>query len=136
MQIIKFLSVGIWSLVALLLWGCNRYTTATPTTNVSTYPKVLERAKKDHRNIVMQSGVNYYTMTSFDMDKAKRQMTITLDKVDSLHRSTKTTGMTSQPMNSSFKPSVYVIMKDSISYTLDEPHTIPIERITRIETRD
>ena len=117
----------------------NQYSQSKSVTETSAYPKTLERAMKNKRYFVMHSGINLYTVTSIDLDRPKQQMTVTLDKVDSLHlayfknpaiRSDKTRE------SPSLKPEIHVYMKDSTSYTLDEPHTIPVERVARIELLD
>ncbi|MCW3110361.1 MAG: hypothetical protein JWQ09_4867, partial [Segetibacter sp.] len=58
--------------------GCtNDYFKTKPVTPVSAYPKAIEKAKKDKRYFIMQSGINIYTITSVDLDNAKQQMTVT-----------------------------------------------------------
>jgi len=96
------------------------------------FPGVLERAQKDKKYIILYSGVNIYSVVSAQTDKAKEHMTVQLDKVDS----TKLTGgVSANTTGNSVIPGlskVYVYMKDSTSYTLDEPHTIPLANVSRI----
>lgn len=117
----------------------NHYSQSNTIAETSAYPKTLERAMKDKRYFMMQSGVNIYTVTSIDVHKGKQQITVTLDKPDSLHlawfnnpglRTTKTAE--GKPV----QREVHVFMKDSTSYTLDEPHTIPMTKVGRVELLD
>jgi hypothetical protein len=82
----------------------------------------------------MQSGINIYTVTSVDLDQAKKQMTVTLDKVDSLRLVNFKNSVSQQNQQNDSKKEIHIYMKDSTSYTLDEPHTIPLERIAKVET--
>jgi len=113
--------------------GCsNRNYPASPVTSSAVFPGVLERAQKDKKYIILYSGVNIYSVVSAQTDKAKEHMTVQLDKVDS----TKLTGgVSANTTGNSVIPGlskVYVYMKDSTSYTLDEPHTIPLANVSRI----
>jgi hypothetical protein len=125
---------------AFLLYGCtNQLAGEKSVTNTSAFPTMLERAMKNKRYFIMQSGVNIYTVTSIDLDKRKQQMTVTLDRADSLRvvyfkNPTLTTNQTAGSQAQMHE--IHVYMKDSTSYTLDEPHTIPIERVSRIELVD
>lgn len=121
--------------------GCsNSYTKAKTVTSVSAYPAAIQKALKAHRYFLMKSGINLYTVTSVDLDQAKQQMTVTLDKVDSTRLIA-----ASKPLNSPYKPQkgerasssqIHLYMTDSTSYTLDEPHTIPLVKVGRVELVD
>ena len=78
----------------------------------------------------MHSGVDTFAVTSLLVEKTKQQFTVHLDKLDSLHRlhfnNPKALG----------EKRIYLHMRDSASYTLDEPHTIPLARIEKIELAD
>ena len=118
--------------VAVTLWGCSSHVfTAEPVTDASKYPSVLERAQKKHWYMYMQSGLNHYTIASVDMDNGKQQMTVTLNKVDSskLIISNNSQNTASQKATRQ----IHVFMNDSTTYTLDEPHTIPMTHVGRIE---
>ena len=123
-----------------ILWSCsNQYSQSKNISKASVYPAALERAMKNKRYFVMKSGINLYTVTSIDLDKAKQQMTVTLDKLDSLHLAYFNNPQIRSNANAQGKPlqpEIHVYMKDSISYTLDEPHTIPVEKVARIELLD
>lgn len=123
------------------VWACaNNYYTAKPVTPASKYPSAINKARKDKRYFIMQSGINIYSVTSVDLDDAKQQITVTLDKVDSSHlvyltnpevrRSKAKEG--EKPVRSEIR----LYMKDSASYTLDEPHTIPLAKVGRVELLD
>jgi hypothetical protein len=137
MKTFSYCIATIFCFFALNLFcGCNHYSTANPATDVSTYPKILERSKKDKRYFIMQSGVNLYTITSVDLDQAKKQITVTLDKVDSLRLVHFKNPAARQNQQNGLGHETHVYMKDSTSYTLDEPHTIPTEKIARIEMQN
>ncbi|MDQ6813632.1 MAG: hypothetical protein M3040_07850 [Bacteroidota bacterium] len=119
------------------LWACSNQISQSKTISQSNeYPATLEKAMKNKRYFLMQSGINLYTVTSLDLDKAKKQMTVTLDKVDSLHLAQfKNAALRSNKRNegASMQPQINVYLKDSTSYTLDEPHTISVNNVARIE---
>jgi hypothetical protein len=79
--------------------------------------------------MIMHSGVDTFSVTSVVVERSKRQFTVQLGKLDSLYQATLTAPAPAK------KP-VRLIMRDSTSYTLDEPHTIPLNRIARIELAD
>lgn len=85
----------------------------------------------------MQSGINIYHVNSVDLDKAKKQLTVTLDKVDSLrlvyfkNPALRTSGQSTA--NAATNHEIHMYMKDSTSYTLDEPHTLPVNNVARVE---
>jgi len=121
--------------------GCSRHQLqTTPVTSAASYPNVIEQAKKDQRYILLKSGINLYTVTSVDLDKAKQEMTVTLNEVDSSHLvSLKNFDAKSyKPKKGDSKPSsaIHLYMNDSTSYTLDEPHTIPLAKVGRVELVD
>lgn len=79
--------------------------------------------------MVMHSGVDTFAVTSVVVERSKRQFTVQLGKLDSLYQATLTAPAPAK------KP-IHLFMRDSTSYTLDEPHTIPLNRIARIELAD
>ena len=120
----------------LALFGCNHYFTARPVSTISEFPAAIEQAKEAHRFFVMKAGLNAYTVTSVDLDKAKQQMTVTLNTLDSAHLL-----YLSNPGSRLRKPTkspseIHMYMRDSTSYTLDEPHTIPLNNIGRLQLLD
>ena len=75
----------------------------------------------------MYSGVDTYRVTSAQVEKTKKQFTVHLAKVDSLHAADlKKPGSTSGQI-------IQMYMRDSASYTLDEPHTILINKVAKID---
>lgn len=127
-------------LFSIILSSCsNQYAQSNTITETSAYPKALERAMKNKRYFMMQSGLNIYTVTSIDVHKGKQQITVTLDKPDSMHLAWfKNPGLRTT-RTAEGKPAqreVHVFMKDSTSYTLDEPHTIPVNKVGRVELLD
>src|SRR4051812_9103112 len=67
------------------IYGCGNHLTAKSVTATAGFPDAIDDARKDKRYFIMKSGLNIYTITSVDLDRAKQQMTVTLDKVDSSH---------------------------------------------------
>jgi len=120
--------------VLAAFWGCSHL--ANPSTDAASYPRILEKAKNNKRYFIMQSGINLYSVTSIDLDRTKKQMTVTLDKADSLRLVHFKNPGTQQNQQQSVANEIHIYMKDSTSYTLDEPHTIPLERIAKVETAD
>lgn len=121
--------------------GCfNRQMQTKPVTSTSSYPDAIEQAKKDQRYFLLKSGINLYTVTSVDLDKAKQEMTVTLNEVDSSHlvnlKNFDSRGY--KPKKGDTKPAsaIHLYLTDSTSYTLDEPHTIPLAKIGKVELVD
>ena len=122
--VIAFITLGT-------LAGCSVHHNDTKwVTRTAAYPKILERAKKDKRYIMMYSGVDTYTVTSVLIGKAKQQFTVTLNRLDSLHQANRTN------LKALGEKPVSLYMRDSTSYTLDEPHTIPFSKVARIEVAE
>jgi hypothetical protein len=120
----------------LVACGGNSYP-AGPVTSTNAYPRILEKARKDKKYVVMYSGVNVYNVQSVEVDKIKQHMTVQLDKIDSIQLSYKTASDTVSRKPANGQPAalskILLYMKDSTSYTLDEPHTIPLANLGRIE---
>jgi hypothetical protein len=96
-------------------------------TRTSAYPRVIEQARKDKSYFIMHSGLDTFAITSLLVEKNKQDFTVYLNKLDSARRS-----MLANPGSASQKL-VHLYMSDSTSYTLDEPHTIPLKKVVRIE---
>ena len=73
----------------------------------------------------MYSGVDTFAVTSIALERRSREFTVQLAKADSLQRAVNSKLPTSNKK-------IYIYMKDSTSYTLDEPHTIPLKNINRL----
>ena len=99
----------------------------------SGYPAAIERAQKKKWYMVLHSGINVYSITAVQLDKAKQQATVQLDRVDSLYL---TPGSQLAPSAKSRTASMHWYTSDSASYTLDEPHTIALDKVTRMERVD
>ncbi|OLY94171.1 hypothetical protein SAMN05444008_105267 [Cnuella takakiae] len=112
------------SILSAAISGCAGSNSTT--TQTGAYPRVLERAKKNARSIILHSGVDSFAVTSVVVERSKRQFTVQLGKLDSSYQATLTGP-------SSGREPLRLYMLDSTSYTLDEPHTIPITKIGRIE---
>ena len=84
--------------------------------------------------MMLHSGINLYSITSVDIDKSKKQMTVQLDKADSLHLAGSKVA-TGTPLNGiqAASQEMHLYMTDSTSYTLDEPHTIMLDKVARLE---
>ncbi|WP_018616561.1 hypothetical protein [Segetibacter koreensis] len=139
MKTSPFYSIAIFAFIfSFAFSSCsNGYLNAKTVTSQSKYPGVIERAKKDQRYFILQSGINVYNITSVDLDKAKKEMTVTLDKVDSSRlvnvKNVETNGYQLKKGEDSVLSKIYLYMKDSTSYTFDEPHTIPLDKVSRVE---
>lgn len=142
MKTFRFCRAAFFAFIlSCALSGCsNSYLKAKPVTPASSYPAAIEQAKKDQRYFLLKSGINLYTVTSVDLDKAKQQMTVTLDKVDSSHLgNVKSFGSNRYKPKKGETPissAIHLYMIDSTSYTLDEPHTIPLNKVGRVELLD
>jgi hypothetical protein len=136
-----FFIPGILAAIVLFaFWACaSSNFHSKPVTDTSSYPSIIERAKKNKRYFIMQSGINVYNVTSVDLDKAKKQLTVTLDKVDSLRlvyfkNPGLKQGQTQRAVDATHE--IHMYMKDSTSYTLDEPHTLLLNNVARVELSD
>jgi hypothetical protein len=137
MTIYKYFSSAICAFIlAWVLSACSNSYQGKSITRSSAFARTIERAK-DNRYTIMHSGLEVYHITSVQMDRARQQMTVQLDKVDSLHLSNVKTSESraNTPKTGALgvTPEMHVYMKDSTSYTLDEPHTILLNKVARIE---
>jgi hypothetical protein len=114
---------------AILLYSLSACSidTTKPVTRTSAYPRVIERAKKDNRYFIMSSGVDTFVVSSVLLEKKKQQFTVHLDRLDSIH---KVHINNPKALN---EKRIHLYLQDSASYTLDEPHTIPLSKVERIE---
>lgn len=139
MKTLRFCSTAFFALISLcVLSGCsNSYTKAKTVTPASAYPAAIEQANRDNRSFILHSGINIYTITSYQLNKEKQKLDVQLNKPDSLHAvdvSDRESGR-SRPKKgeSSLIKEIHIYTKDSVSYTLDEPHTIPLENLARVD---
>ena len=116
-----YILVLLCSLTACL----SNYGDGKPVTRISAFPRVMEKARQDKRYFIMHSGIDTFAITSLLVEKGKNEFTVHLNKLDSLHRL--------HNAASSTEKQAKLFMRDSVSYTLDEPHTIPFNRVARIE---
>jgi hypothetical protein len=115
---IILVSIGINSVI-----GCaNNLSGYNATSSPAAYSRTIQRANKEKHYFIMHSGVDSYRVTQAEVEKTKQQFTVHLAKIDSLPASGNAGGK-----------KLHMYMKDSVSYTLDEPHTILISKIARIE---
>lgn len=120
---------------------CSRHQLqAKPVASAASYPDVIEQAKKDQRYFLLKSGINLYTVTSVDLDKAKQEMTVTLNEVDSSHlvnlKNFDAADYKPKKGDKGSSSAIHIYMTDSTSYTLDEPHTIPLQKVGKVELVD
>lgn len=135
MKTFTFFRITFFAFISLCaLGGCtNSYTKAKPVP-ASDFPDAIEKAKEDNRFFILHSGINVYTITSFQLDKAQQALTVHLNELDSLHiipvqsRRTRSRKGESPAVNE-----IHIYTKDSVSYTLDEPHTIPLDKVANID---
>ena len=117
-----------WRNAIAFLISCCYFLACSPgnkITSASKFRGTIERGRKNHHSFVMYSGIDTFAVTSIAVERSSKEFTVQLDKSDSLQRA----------INSKLSPSnkkIYIYMKDSTSYTLDEPHTIPLKNISRL----
>ena len=99
-------------------------------TKPSAFAKTIKKASKEERPTLMFSGVDTFSVTHLMIENARRDITVQLNRIDSFQRRSLVSDTSLQ------KKQMLLYMVDSISYTLDEPHTIPIKKIARIELKD
>ena len=120
------------STAAIILLGflsacSNNYTSPKTITETGDYARVLARANKGKGYYVMYSGHDTFRITQVEVEKSKQQFTVHLAKVDSAYRAN-----VNHPENMPGRL-IHVYMSDSVSYTLDEPHTIAMNKVARIQ---
>lgn len=132
MKILSYWSTTIFALIlSCCLPGCSvHYDNSKPVTRTSEYSRVIERARKEQRYFIMHSGVDTFAIISVLIEKSKQDFTVHLGKIDSLHR----VNMNNPKLLA--EKLIHLYMRDSASYTLDEPHTIPLNKVARIELVD
>ena len=91
----------------------------------------VTRAQKNQDYVSLQSGANFYYVTFAEIDKAKKNMTVTLDKIDSTHYNQILTSTNKKVLvnEKMLTPHLHINLVDSANYTYDEPHTIPLIKI-------
>ncbi len=113
------------------IYSCsNHYNNTTADSNASAFSRMLNRAQKHKHYMIMHSGVDVYRIFQVEVEESKQQFTVHLNFVDSIHKANM-----NNPKSLGEKQT-HVYMKDPASYTLDEPHTIPLNRVARIEVVD
>lgn len=119
------------------LLGCSTYyTSAYEVTPTSAYPSAIVRAKKHKKAMILHSGINVYSITSVQLDKKKQNLTVQLNKANSSDLGGKVAANgTNRTKNSKTAKvsEIHLFTSDSTSYTLDEPHTIAMEKLARVE---
>ena len=119
-----------------VLWGCASQYTSGTLTNKSRYARVIEKAREDKRSMMLHSGINLYSITSVQVDKARKQMTVQLDMPDSINRTDANNAavgtVTPRTASQASTTQLHVHMSDSTSYTLDEPHTLSLAKVAKI----
>jgi hypothetical protein len=97
-------------------------------TSVSSYPRMVERAKKRNHSMLMHSGIDTFLISSVVVEKNRQDFTVHLNRLDSAHR------VMLNPAANVRGKQLHIYMRDSTLYTLDEPHTIPFAKVSRIES--
>ena len=122
---------------SLGLSGCSTaYVQSKSVIDASDYPAAIERAKKDKRSFILHSGMNVYTITAVQLDHAKQNIHVQLNKLDSLHivRVAGPNNNQQRPAKNSSAPGeIHVYMKDSTSYLLEEPYTLSLDKVAKID---
>ena len=125
----NFCSMIIFSLYLLfILPAC--HTPNNLITKPSAFAKTIRKANTDKRSFLMYSGIDTFSIIHIMVENARREMTVQLNTIDSIQRKN-----ILYPNNLKGKQ-IVLYMRDSVSYTLEEPHTIPIRNIARIQLID
>ena len=95
----------------------------------------ITRATKNKDYVSLQSGTNFYYVTFAEIDKAKKNVTVTLDKIDSIHYNQVLISTNNKVLvnDNPPKPHLHIKLVDSTNYTYDEPHTIPLMKISSMQ---
>ncbi len=95
----------------------------------------ITRATKNKDYVSLQSGANFYYITFAEIDKAKKNVTVTLDKIDSIHYNQVLTSTNKKVLvnDKTPTPHLHIQLVDSANYTYDEPHTIPLMKISSMQ---
>lgn len=138
MKTLSFCRTAFAFISLYVLSGCsNSYIKAKTVTPASAYPAAIEQANQDNWSFILHSGINVYTITTYQLNKEKQKLEVHLNKLDSLHVvdvSDRASGRARPKKGrSSLINEIHIYTKDSVSYTLDEPHTIPLEKLARID---
>lgn len=138
MKTFIYCRTAFFALISLgALSGCsNSYIKAKTVTPASAYPAAIEQANRDNRSFILHSGINVYTITTYQLNKEQQKMDVQLNKLDSIHVvdvSDRESGRSRPKKGGSSIKEIHIYTKDSVSYTLDEPHTIPMDKLARID---
>jgi hypothetical protein len=115
----------IFSCLFFTLIAC--YTPNNFITRSSAFAKTIRKANNDKRHFVMFSGVDTFAIIHIMVENARREMTVQLNTIDSIQRMNLVYPKTLKGKQ------IVLYMRDSTSYTLEEPHTLPINQIARIQ---
>ena len=119
--------------LVLIFLSCISFAACSTTGNntdasPSGFPRMVERAKREKQNLLLHSGLDTFLITSVVVEKSRQDFTVHLNKLDSINRAiirNTETGIGKQ---------LHIYMRDSTLYTLDEPHTIPFAKVSRIKS--
>ncbi len=139
MKIYRFCCTILFAFIfSCALSGCFQYYfKAKPVIPVSAYPAAVEQAKQENRFFILHSGTKAYNITSLQVDQAKQQMELELGQIDSLH-----TLYVTKPQSRRYRAvkgqsrvltEIHLYLKDTGSYSLNEPLTLPFARVSKIE---
>lgn len=133
----KLLKPFIILIAACALFACSASHKAGTVTKASAFAAILEHAKKDKSYITLQSGINLYSVVLVEINKPRQEMTLQLNKPDTAKINNVTNAgknaYTNDKTSAGTNRQTHILMNDSISYTLDEPHTLMLAKIAKIE---
>lgn len=132
MKTFSYCSIAFLTLIiSFSIFSCSsQLDNTTPVANASAFSRMLNRAQKNKHYMIMHSGVDIYRIFQVEVEKSKQQFTVHLNFVDSIHKANL------ENPKALGERQTHVYMKDSASYTLDEPHTISFNKVDRIEVAD
>lgn len=128
MKAVNLFTLIILSSAFFMLFACHAVndTITTP----SAFAKTIRKANRDKHPFLMFSGVDTFSVTHIMIENKRRDMTVQLARIDSSHRT-----VLRNP-NTVDRKTVALYMRDSTSYLLEEPHTIPVSKISKIQIMD
>lgn len=126
--------------LAGILYGCSNQYAATPVTKQNAFARTIKRAQDQDRYFVLHSGVDVYRIKFLEVHKAEKNVTVMLDRIDSLklagYRARQAAAPGQDEVLVSPLSQIHLFTRDSTSYTLDEPHTIPFKNLTHLQRVD
>jgi hypothetical protein len=138
MNTTRLCSIIFLAFIFFAVGACSTHTPEAKTiTPESKYPSIIARSLTNKRSCILHSGINVYNVTSVQVDHGKQQMTVQLNKPDSsqlaFYKGVEAGNYHHQKGEAKQGGQTHIFMADSTSYTLDEPHTLPLNKVAKVE---